>query len=359
MRIGGEKWSCNHTIWTQTIRTVFNDPEYQAKGKGKGSQLCYTSPELVKKVAQIAGDYFDGKGLPEGLKAMGDYFAVVPDDNANWCECDRCRKVLEISRQDTRGKGHFSNASSSYYVFNFINEVAKELRKTHPDKFIATLAYASYAYPPKGLKLESNISVAPCLHTCYGYNDGMTKNDMTLYRLWLEDKDRRIYLWNYFHHPMEPAEIGRWNCFPCFMPDFISRMVKRYCQDSVRGVFLCGIGQQLDYYLYMQTAFNVNTDYKELVDEFFALYFGAASEPMKRFYYRISEINKEEGILGTTPEASWRRLGTDERMKELGSYIEEAIKLAHTDLEKRRVNTWKVGVWDYMKAGHDEYAKGR
>lgn len=355
MRVGGEKWACNHTIHGSTVQSIFTDPEYQAKGRGKGSQVCYTNPKLIQKTAQVARDYFDGKELPEGLKAMGDYFAVVPDDNASWCECDRCREVLAISRQDKRGEGFFSNASSSYYIFNFVNEVAKEVRKTHPDKFIATLAYASYAYPPKNLKLEPNVSVAPCLHTCYGYDKTTFANDMALYHSWLADKGRRIYLWNYFHHPMEPAVIGKWHCFPCFMPDVISREVKRYHTDGVRGVFLCGIGTQLDYYLYMQTAFNVETDYKELVSEFFSRYFGAASEPMERFYYRISEINREEGVVGTTREASWLRLGTEERMKELGGYVDKAVTLATTDLERKRVDTWKKGVWEYMKTGQDQF----
>ena len=107
----------------------------------------------------------------------------------------------------------------------------------------------------------------------------------------------------------------------------------------------------------MQTAFDVNTDYEELVDEFFSRYFGAASEPMKRFYYRISDINREEGVVGTSQEASWRRLGTDERMKELERYIEEAVDLASTGLERKRVDTWKMGVWEYMKAGHDQFAQ--
>jgi hypothetical protein len=352
MRVGGEKWAGNHTIWRHTVASVFNDPEYQAKGRGKGSQLCYTNQKLVQKVAQVARDFFDGKALPEGLKAMGDYFAVVPDDNAAWCECDQCKEVLAVSKQDKRGKGYFSNARNSYYIFSFINQVAKAVRKTHPDKYIAALAYASYAYPPKGLELESNISIAPCLHTCYGYDRGTTENDMALYGLWV-NQERRIYLWNYFHHPMEPAVIQGWNCFPCFMPDFISHAVKRYHEDGVRGIFLCGIGQQLDYYLYMQTAFDVNTDYEELIDEFFSRYFGAASEPMKQFYYRISDINRAEGVVGTSQEISWNTLGTHERMKELERYIEEAVDRASTDLERRRVDTWKVGVWEYMKAGSE------
>lgn len=356
LRIGGEKWAGNHTIWQKTVREVFNNQEYQAKGKGGGSQLCYTNPKLVQEVAQLARDYFDGKELKDGFKAMGNYFAVVPDDNYSWCECKNCRRILTISEKDKRGEGFFSNARNSYYIFHFINEVAREVRKTHPHKFIAALAYSSYAYPPKGLELEPNISVAPCLHICYGYDKRTYyENDMAIYNAWLQAGNRPLYLWNYFHHPMEPAVIGKWNCFPCFMPDIISREIKRYYKDGIRGVFLCGIGQQLDYYLYTQTAFNVNTDYRQVVDEFFALYFGSASEPMKKFYYRISEINREEGIVGTSPEKSWAKLGTPERMKELGIYINEAVKLAGMDIEKRRIETWKKGVWEYMNTGYHQF----
>ena len=358
MRVGGEKWAGNHTIWTKTVQEIFSDPEYQAVGRGNGSQLCYTHPKLVEDVAQAARDFFDGKDLPDGLKALGDYFAVVPDDNASWCECHRCQEMLAKSTQDKRGQDQFSNASNSYYVFHFVNEVAKEIAKTHPDRFIAALAYASYAYPPQGLELEPNASVAPCLQMCYGYNASVSENDAEIYRLWLADTERRFFLWNYFHHPMEPAVIGRWNCFPCFMPDIISRDVKRYVADGIRGVFLCGIGQQLDYYLYMQMAFDASTDYEALVNEFFTNYFVSSAIPMQRFYQRISDINREEGVVGTSPELSWLRLGTAKRMAALEDDIQEAVDLAVTELEKARVDTWKRGVWDYMKTGHEQfYAK--
>ena len=103
MRIGGEKWAGDHTIWTKTVEEIFNDPEYQAVGRDEGSQLCYTHPKLVKDMAQAARDCFDGQRLPNGLKALGDYFAVVPDDNASWCECNGCQEILAISTQDKRG----------------------------------------------------------------------------------------------------------------------------------------------------------------------------------------------------------------------------------------------------------------
>ena len=304
-------------------------------------------------MAQDARDYFDGKGLKGNQPACGDYFAIVPNDSNHWCKCERCQAVL--ARGESRRKRYvFGTGEASDYIFGFVNAVAREVRKTHPDKFIAALAYHVYSYPPT-FELEPNVAVAPCVQLCYAYQKGTFANDAEFYRQWAAQKGRRLFLWNYFHHPMERALIGGWKCFPCFMPDVISKWVKRYHRDGIRGFFLCGVPQQLDYYIYMQTAFNVETDYGKVIDEFFARYFGRAAEPMKRFYLRISEINRTEGVLGTTPEISWKRLGTEERMRELGRLMEEAVNAAASDTEKRRVETWKRGVWDYMKAGRREY----
>ncbi len=358
MRVGGERWAGNHTIWTKTVAEVFDDPDYQAVGRGKGSQLCLTHPKLVQDMAQAARDFFDGVALPDGLKAMGDHFGVVPDDNASWCECEKCAAVLEVSRQDTRGDGMFSNAASSLYIFQFVDAVAREVGKTHPDRYISALAYASYAYPPLGLDLAPNVSVAPCLQICYGYVADVFANDAELYRLWFDTGERPVYLWNYFHHPLEPAIIQGWNAFPSFMPEVISREVKAYARDGVRGVFLCGIGQQLDYYLYMRTAFDAETDGEAVVTEFFADYFGSAGEDMRRFYQRISDINRDEGVIGTSRETSWGTLGTAERMTLLGADIQAATDAAADGVERRRVDTWRRGIWDYMREGFDQYAAG-
>lgn len=368
LRLGGEKWAGMHSFSSFQARFLKRDPHHPElwersrphffavgwENEGDWRQLCLTNPDLIQQVAQDACDYFDGKGVKGGQPACGDYFTIVPQDSDHWCKCDRCQAILQAgAARDIPST--FGTGKASDYVFGFVNAVAKELRKTHPDKYIATLAYHDYSYPPT-FELEPNVAVAPCVQICYGYTKGMD-NDAKFYGQWVADRGRRLYLWNYFHHPMERAILQGWKCFPCFMPDVISQWVKRYARDGVRGFYLCGIGQQLDYYLYMQTAFNAETDYKQLVNEFFSRYFGAAGEPLKTFYYLISEINREERVLGTTPKASWERLGTEARMQELGNLMNRAVDLAQTDLERRRVETWKKGVWDYMADGRRQYVK--
>lgn len=70
---------------------------------------------------------------------------------------------------------------------------------------------------------------------------------------------------------------------------------------------------------------------------------------------RSRDLKHVHALGGTRPETSWGRLGTPDRMRELGLLIREAVARAGTDLERQRVETWQRGVWDYMKAGHDRY----
>ncbi len=364
LRLGGEKWAGNHTFHPKTIQGMFSDPEYQAQGPGKGSQLCYTSPKLVEQVAQMARDFFDGKqNAPEGWKAVGDYFALIPDDNSKYCRCDACRALLRAGKDmDT---GQFSSGTVSDYFFSFVNAVAREVRKTHPDKHIATLAYWNYAFPPAGFEMEPNVSMAPCLHTCmYAIHREMRENDMALYRQWLQKSTAPMYLWNYYHHPMEPAVIDKFKCFPNIMVHSTAESMRMFIRDGVRGIFICGEQDMLEGYVIAKLWDDPEQDVDAMLDEFFARYFGAAAAPMKQFYLKIEEI-------ATNPEnyrepfrkpnsidwknVAWTQLGTAERMAELGGMMARAEAAAQTAREKERVGLWRDALWKWMEEGRAEH----
>ncbi len=378
MRRGGERWAGNHSFTGFQDRflaknpdrpEVFEEsrPDFFAKGREGGAghrQLCYTNPDLARQIAQDARDFFDGKGLKYGQLAMGDYFAVVPLDNNQWCMCESCQAILEADRSrklDT----HFNNGTASDYLFGFVNAVAKELAPTHPDKYIATLAYHVYAYPPEDFELEPNVAVAPCLQPRNYWGPKLKAHDRFFYKQWVQ-QDRPIHLWNYYCFPMEPAVISGWNCFPGFSAHTLAEQIQMYHRDGVRGVFLCGIGEQVDYYVTMKFYDDPTQDIDALLHEFFSLYFGAAAKPMARFYGLIEEtfgdsdlypapVRTKEHQFHQTERMAWKYLGTSERMERLGKLIAKAERAAKTDIEKKRVQTWKEGVWDYMAQGRKAY----
>ncbi|MBM3289792.1 MAG: DUF4838 domain-containing protein [Candidatus Hydrogenedentes bacterium] len=364
LRLGGEKWAGNHTFHVKTVQTIFTNPEYQAVGKGHGSQLCYSNEKLVSDVAQMARDFFDGKkDAPEGWKAVGDYFALVPDDNANFCQCERCKALLASGRDMINGQ--FSNGQHSNYFFGFVNAVAREVRETHPDKYIAALAYWHYAYPPRRFDIESNVSIAPCLHTCmYAIHPEMRENDMTLYREWLTTAKSPVYLWNYYHHPMEPSLIDKFKCFPNVMVHESARTARMFIRDGVRGVFVCGEQDMLESYAIAKIWDDPNQDVDAMLHEFFDLYFGAASRPMEKFYRTIESIAcdpknyprpyyRKNGI--DWKNVAWMTLGTAERMERLGKLMAEAEKRARSEMEKRRVALWRDAIWKWMVDGRTEH----
>lgn len=364
IRQGGEPWAANHTFHPSTIKAVFNDTAYQSHNpRSQGSQLCYSSPALVHRVAQMARDFFDGKGqLPEGWKAAGDYFAIVPDDNMNLCNCSSCQALLDRGR--SRKTGFFSSGEMSDYWFSFVNAVAREVRSTHPDKFIATLAYWAYALPP-AFKLEPNVSVAPCLHTCYyPVHPAMRTNDLDFYHGWQASAAAPMFLWVYYHHPMEPALIDKWKCFPNVMPHETARIMRGFIRDGVRGIFECGEQDQLEQYIMAKVWDDPGTDVDKLIEEFFRLYFGAAGEPMKRFYLRLEAIagdpanypppyRRANGI--DWKKVAWERLGTPERMDELGALIAKAERAPTDEIQKRRVTMWRTALWDWIRQGQEHY----
>jgi hypothetical protein len=380
LRMGGDKWAGNHSFRSYYDRFLRKNPdhpelfegehpEYFAQGRSEGErQFCYTNPDFIKQVAQDARNFFDGKGLKGFAPAMGDYFAVVPMDNNAWCLCPNCQAELEKDKQ-TSGP-HFSNGRASGYMFGFINNVAKELKKTHPDKYISALAYWDYAYYPDRIQLESNIAVAPCLQTRIYWGQNIARNDIKFYKSWVEKKDHPIYLWLYYCFPEENALVGRFNCFPGFMAHTAARQIKMYHDDGVKGLFLCGIGEQVDFYVTMKLLDNPDLDIDDILDEFFTSYYGASAEPMKRLYLRIEEIysnpedyppevRTEERQFHQNEEIAWKYLGTEERMAELGKLMQQADQLAVTDVEKQRVQLFERGVWNYMLEGKKKVSRIR
>jgi hypothetical protein len=345
-------------------------PETLKRFNGRPPQMCYSNPEFIKHLVEEARTYFDGRGTAPGTTAEGDYFAVDPMDNRDWCQCPLCRPQFDpkMETDPENGKGHFSNGYASDYWFTFINKVAREVAKTHPQKYIATLAYADFAYRPEKVQLESNVAVQLCLHVRNWWSPGMKENDMKFYHDWLRrDPGHRFSLWLYYGFPEEIATGGGWHCFPGFFAHTLAQQIKMFARDGMRGAFLNNVGEQIDTYLTFKLFDDPSLDVDAMLDEFFTRYYGRAAEPMKRIYLRIEEIfgdttNYPEEVrknmnkhFHQTEEMAWKYLGTEPRMAELGRWMDEATRLAGDGVEKQRVAMFRKGIWDYMVEGRKMY----
>ena len=159
---------------------------------------------------------------------------------------------------------------------------------------------------------------------------------------------------------MEPALIDKWKCFPHVMVHETARSMQMFIRDGVRGIFECGEQDQLEQYVMAKVWDDPNVNVDGCHRRVLHAVFWAAAEPMKRFYLRLEEIAcdqanypppyyRRDGI--DWRKAAWERLGTPERMEELGALISEAEKLATDDPAKQRVSLWRKALWEWMCQG--------
>jgi hypothetical protein len=375
VRNGGEYAHCNHSLygyydrfWKKNPKKpeIFekSEPKWFAQGWGdaKPEQMCYTNPELVDQVAKDADNYFNGKGIhPFGGQPCNwfwgkNFFAVVPQDNGFYCKCPKCQALLKET-DGTNGRDR-----SSTLMFNFVNEVARKVAKTHPDKWISCLAYAGYMAPPK-FKLDKNVIV----QFCFDSNRApmFTKayqNQLKYLKEWVERrKGLPVYLWLYYTFPKEIADNGNWYCFPGFFAHSIDKQFKLYRDYDIKGMFHCGYGQDVESYVTFRLMDDPSLDVDVLLDEYFGRLFGPAGEPLKKMYLMIEEIYEnpdnypKEAYGHQSFRIAWDCLGTAERMKTMQGFMDEAKKLADTDLRKKRVELWGKAIWDYMKTGRAKF----
>ena len=133
--------------------TLQNKPDWFALYGGerhtndnvKCNQLCYSNQQLLREAADFARAQFDHMNM--------DVVSIMPPDGYTAiCQCEKCAGK-ESPTLGPRGK-------LSNYVWDFVNRVAIEIGKTHPDKKISCCAYGVYTEPPSNIeKLHPNVQV--------------------------------------------------------------------------------------------------------------------------------------------------------------------------------------------------------
>ncbi|MCM8786337.1 MAG: DUF4838 domain-containing protein, partial [Candidatus Omnitrophica bacterium] len=327
-----------------------------AKGyEGKPNQLCYTSEKLIELVSKEAEEYFK---LPEEKRRWGpNVFAVEPMDNSAFCKCEKCQELIK------KGKSYsfYSSGEHSEYHFWFVNEIAKRLKETNPDKMIITLAYASHAKYPETIKLEPNIEVMFCFAANRSPFSKGYKHELELLKEWAlncKKENRPLSLWLYYTFPKEFADNGNYYCFPGFFAHSIDEQFKLFKKYNIRGVFHCGYGQEVEGYVTYKFMLNPDENIEKLLDEYFSGLYGNAKQEMKDIYLLIErtyldEKNHPEGV--SYAEISWKYLGTKEVMGKIKQLLEKAKTKAKNEREISNIKLFEYGIFKYMEKGYNKY----
>jgi hypothetical protein len=322
-------------------------PEYYAlvdgKRRGDDAQLCLTNPDVLRLTIQTVLKWID-------QHPQANIFSVSQNDTRGWCECENCQRI-----EQEEGGAH------SGPILRFVNAVAAEVGKTHPDKLIDTLAYWYSEPPPLKVRPLPNVRIRLCpIGVCEAHpyerceHDRYFLNDL---QGWAKITDQ-LYIWHYvtnFAHYLMP--------FPDF--DELAADIPRYKKNGVVGIFLegdtspggGGENAELRSYVMARLLWNPNIDVDETVNEFMAACYGKAARVMRAYFdlqHRQVRLPAQgEGHhmwIFTHPGAAYL---SQDFLAQATKLLEEAESTADDEATRKRVQKARLSI-DYVELIHSK-----
>ena len=325
-----------HGLHTMTHRDEILEahPEWFALYGGKRhnqlgqrlNQLCYSSDELLQETVRYVRALFDHYQF--------DVVSVMaPDGYVSICQCPLC-KGKDTPQRDYRGR-------LSDYVWDFVNRVAKEVNKTHPDKMISNCAYGVYTLPPLEIeKLQPNVLV--CIVGGRRPTNSRPEQQEAIRRLredWVAKTDNPILVFENY-----PFTDRGWY-LPSYVPHVMGESInatKGISQGediwlSVRQDFdkvAIGFNHFLVYFTARMYWGGKDQSVQDVFNEYCRLFYGPAESEMRAFFEYC--------------EANWQDMERDK------SKVDRALELfaaAEREADTESVYGRRIAlVADYLKA---------
>ena len=303
-------------------------PEYYAIWGGKrmterGGKPCLSSKGLFVEHLKYLRFMFDTYGDAA--------ISVAPSDGyGRLCECAKC------AGKGTPERGRTGLLSD--YVWEYVNKVAKELYKTHPDKMLTCLAYTTYLQTPKKIKMMNpNVAVVFCRWRTNLLDPGKRAEFWKLTDDWLKIlPSKELFIWDYYLHA---RKAGPWQGVPVYFPHLISADLK-FLKGKSKGEFIevqrmwpawkikwrALAANHLNLFTTARLYWDADQNMDDFLGEYYVKFYGPAAKEMRKFV-EFSEKN-------------WRSINKDEKLiDKLFEFLDNAVEKTKPDtLYRKRVD---------------------
>ena len=320
-------------------------PEFYANHRTPDSNdkyfvSCLSSPEFCDYTVKYARAAFD---IYPDLQSI----SIWPNDSygpGNMCKCDLCKG------KETSSRGNYGALSD--YVWGFVERVAREVYKTHPDRKVICGAYGAYTLPPEKIaKFSPNVMVG-IKDERYSFNNPEARAKALEIRKGWVGKVAPGNLCMYEHYL-----YGSWR-LPVYFPHAIAedlRSLKGLSQgESIEllqawpannGMADPGFNH-LNVYVTARYYWDADQNIEALLSEYYDKFYGPAAREMKAFI----EFS----------EANWDKMSSDAASagKAL-ELLEAARKAAGDTVYGKRIALVADYCQKSLTALHDRLAKDR
>lgn len=300
-------------------------------------QYCLSNPDLQKAMTEAVLKWIESN--PDPL-----YYPVHYGDTGQFCQCERCKAWYE------------EHGSLTDAVIWFNNQVAQEVAKRFPGKFITTLAYWATRKPPvKERPLPNHLiifcAIAECQARPWSHPVNMKLNVIPDLERWIALHPLGAQGIITFEYPTTYHYVG----YPYPALYAFAENLKYYKRLGIRGVYICGLtdGHLVHLYSYVmpRLMWNPDANLRQLIDEFCKAWYGRARQPMRDYVHRLHQSafqSTSEGVMDCHAgpgQRFFRELFTREWLdRQIYPLFERAERLAESDLVKRRIWREKWGV---------------
>ncbi len=298
------------------------------EGQNHRYQICLTNPDVLKIVTERAIKYLD---------EHPDCKIISVSQNDNWgdwadnyCKCEKCSEIAK--------KEGYSGV-----ILQFVNKVAKEIAKKHPDVKVHTFAYKATETPPRTLKPEKNVYVQFCLPLPFGYaitdDDPVSEKERKKVEKWLEITDR-FFVWTYNCEFTDylPA-IGNFRSLYYNTVYFLKKGCSGFFQQERIDFYPCEF-VELRTYLTAKLFQNPDATYEEYLGymrKFLVGYYGKGGEYIMEYIRLLDGKYARKNIYALTESERLEFFADGDFIKKAEKLYNKAESLAETAEEKKRL----------------------
>ncbi len=334
---GVEAYWAVHTFFPLMHPEEFfaDHPEYYSLIDGvrthEGAQLCTTNPDVVRILTER---------ISKVMREQPDYliYDVSQNDWHGACQCEKCQAIAKAEE------------SESGPVIQLVNQIAENIEKEFPNKFIGTLAYQYTRKPCKTLRPRHNVVVRLCSIECCFSHDFLhcAENQSFVEDLnkWAEIAPH-LYIWDYvvnFSHYIMPYPN-----FKVLQPNLqllqksnAIGVMEQAAYQSRGGEFA-----ELRAYVLAKLLWNPDADVESVINDFMYGYYGRAGQYVREYFDLLhGRVNEDTHIhLGMKPEDP---LFSDEFVRQSVDLFQKAKVVADNEEIRKRVELTSLPIL-YLK----------
>jgi hypothetical protein len=335
-----------------------NHPEYYALVDGKrdvpdedydykhGCQICTTNPEVIKVAVEWVKSFFSDNPDYDGVH-------LTMNDGRGFCECKNCMSLDsgEFITKPGIDEEEMKMNPQKYTVitdriFYFLNQVTTEVQKTHPGKYIVSMAYSRYTDPPKRIILDPFVIPQYCLWSSYKHANIDLKNKHENIAACWADIANRTGIYEYHIN-------GSWPGMHRVVMPYISKSIKFLYKQGI-DLYQTQSGDEfaingLNYYVAGKLLWDTSLDEKKILDDFYRKAFGNAAGPIKRFHRKLQKAwnmatrDGNDVVCSSLKKTRLLELFTPELLTQCRYDLTEARKAVNDNLIRERIEFYQKG----------------